>query len=141
MAVPAPLRVVVDTNVLISAALLPKSVPATLLRYLLAHARLVFSEATFAELETRLWKPKFDRYLTLDARRRLLVDLGAVTDWVARTGQQRFSRDADDDIFIHTALAADARWLVSGDDDLLVLGEVEAVRILTPRAALDLCLA
>lgn len=138
MAAPAPLRVVVDTNVLISAALLPQSVPALLLHHLLAHARLVFSAATFSELETRLWKPKFDRYLTLDARRRLLVDLGAVADWVTPTEQTRFSRDGDDDAIIQAALAADAEWLVSGDDDLLVLDQVRSVRILTPRAALDL---
>ena len=29
----------------------------------------VFSAATFAELETRLWKPKFDRYLSMESRR------------------------------------------------------------------------
>ena len=70
-------RVVVDTNVLLSAALVPEGVPARLLDWLLAHSRLVFSSTTFAELETRLWKPKFDRYVSIEQRKRLLHDLKA----------------------------------------------------------------
>ena len=57
-------QVVADTNVLISAALSPDGAPARLLERLHKESRLVFAPATFAELETRLWKPKFDRWLT-----------------------------------------------------------------------------
>lgn len=88
-----PLRVVLDTNVLISAALLPVSVPARVLHQVLARSRLVFSDATFAELETRLWKPKFDRYITLETRRALLHDLAAVAEWVNPRPAERHSRD------------------------------------------------
>ena len=51
-------RVVVDTNVLLSAALSPRGAPAELVDKLLAEGRLVFSRVTFAELESRIWKPK-----------------------------------------------------------------------------------
>ena len=129
-------RVVLDTNVLISAALLPPSVPARLLQQVLAQSRLVFSRVTFAELETRLWKPKFDRYVTLEARRRLLADLSAVAEWVEPQGAVRHSRDPDDDAFIHAAIEGGARWLISGDDDLLVLGRVQDVEIIRPADAL-----
>jgi predicted nucleic acid-binding protein len=44
----------------------------------LAKHRLVFSQATFDELESRLWRPKFDRYLDLETRRLLLHDFNAV---------------------------------------------------------------
>lgn len=131
---------VVDTNVLISAALLPQSLPALVVDRLLADGKLVFSTATFAELESRLWKPKFDRYLSLEQRRRLLHDLNASALWVdipAPLAERHFSRDRDDDAFIHAALAAPAYRLVSGDDDLLCLSPLEGLRILTPRAALD----
>jgi predicted nucleic acid-binding protein len=50
---------------------------------------------------------------------------------------QRFSRDEDDDKFIHTALASEARWLVTGDQDLLVINMPLPVRILTPGQALQ----
>ena len=130
-----PARVVLDTNDLSSAALLPRSVPAQLLRQVLTHSRLVFSQDTFTELETRLWKPKFDRYVSLDTRRSLLADLSAVAEWVEPKSTARHSRDADDDAFIHAAIEGGTTWLVSGTEDLLVLGRVQAVEIIRPAEA------
>jgi len=130
--------VVIDTNVLISAALLKDSTPAAVTRLVLQHGRLVFSAATFAELETRLWRPKFDRYLTLEMRKSLLHDLASVADWVTPAVTSRHSRDPDDDMFVHAALAGGAELLISGDRDLLDLGQVESVAVMTPTKALDL---
>jgi len=42
------------------------------------------------------------------------------------------SRDADDDMFLHLAAAADAVALITGDHDLLVLGEFAGIPILPP---------
>src|SRR5574341_707230 len=47
-------------------------------------------------------------------------------------------RDADDDAILATALEGRADFLVTGDDDLLTLGQFERVRIVTPRAFLAL---
>ncbi len=41
-----PTKVVLDTNVIISAALSPDGAPATLLALLLQYSRIVFSQAT-----------------------------------------------------------------------------------------------
>lgn len=132
--------VVVDTNVLLSAALSPRGVPAELVDILLLHGRLVFSTTTFAELETRIWKPKLDRYLTIERRQRLVRSFNASALWVAispELASQSYSRDSSDDAFIHAALAAGAHRLVSGDDDLLCLYPLGELRICTPRAAFD----
>ena len=119
-----PVRVVVDTNIWISGMLTRDGVPAQLTRAVLQQGRPVFSAPTFAELEDRLWRPKFDRYVSMERRRALLGDLQSIAHWVDIPdvlAQRKFSRDPDDDKFIHAALAAKARWLVSGDEDLLVL--------------------
>jgi len=132
-------RVVIDTNVLISAALLPDSIPARIVDHLLQSATLIFSEQTFAELETRLWRSKFDRYVTADSRRRLLRDLAAIADRVhlpEPTGTA-WSRDPDDDAIIHTAMYGDADWLISGDRDLLELSYPFRFSVLSPRQALE----
>jgi len=132
-------KVVVDTNVLLSAALLPHSVPAELVDSLLADGRLIFSKATFSEIETRIWKPKFDRYLPIERRRRILLELDASAMWVevsAELATQSFSRDVKDDAFIHAALAGGATRLISGDDDLLCLRPLGDLHILSPRDAL-----
>lgn len=133
-------RVVLDTNVWLSAALSPTDAPAQVVRDVLLQGLAVFSETTFAELETRIWKPKFDRYISLEARNRILRDARAAALWVEiplELAQQRWSRDADDDVFIRTALAAQAAWLVTGDDDLLSVPAIEGLTILTPAEALQ----
>ncbi|GAB4061076.1 putative toxin-antitoxin system toxin component, PIN family [Uliginosibacterium sediminicola] len=135
-------RVVIDTNVLISAALSAGSVPARVTQYFLEHGRILFSRETFAELETRLWRPKFDRYLTMEMRQALLHDFNAVADWIELDEQPevtavRHSRDAGDDTFIHTALLGAADMLVSGDRDLLDLQVVSGLAIRSPVDALE----
>ena len=139
---PTYLRVVVDTNVLLSAALSPNRAPAQLVDRLLAEAQIVFSEQTFAELKSRIWKPKFDRYITMERRHSLLHDFNAVALWVdvsVQIASLRYSRDSTDDAFIHAALAAGALRLMTGDDDLLCLDPIAnlELRIATPRQALD----
>lgn len=131
---------VVDTNVLLSASLSPGSTSATLVDRLLEIGKLVFSEATFAELDTRIWHPKFDRYLPIERRRRILHLAQAAAIWVdipADLAQRTFSRDPKDDAFVHTALAANATRLISGDNDLLILHPLDTLHILTPWQALD----
>lgn len=132
-------RVVIDTNVLISAALAPSSAPARFVDWALANAVLLFSTSTFEELHTRLWRPKFDRYLSLEQRQSILHDMAAVALCMtpASSDMPAFSRDPDDDKFIHLALAGDAAWIITGDQDLLVLKNVEGVEIITPVQALD----
>jgi predicted nucleic acid-binding protein len=62
--------------------------------------------------------------------------LAAAAEWVEPAPLATFSRDPDDDKLIHAASAAGAQWLVTGDGDLLTLGKVEDVVILTPEQAL-----
>ncbi len=132
-------RVVVDTNVLISAALSPCGIPAVLVDHLLQSSRLVFSQQTFAELDSRIWKPKFDRYLSIETRQGLLHDFSASAHWVditAALAEMSWSRDSDDDHFIRAALQADASHLITGDHDLLCLSGMGELIICTPREAL-----
>ena len=130
-------QVVVDTNVLMSAALSPDGAPARLLKLLIREGRLVFAPATFAELETRLWNPKFDSWLTLEERREYLRIYSATANWLDDAlPAGEWCRDPNDDKFIALALTAKATRLITGDDDLLCLDPLGELRILTPRAAL-----
>ena len=120
------MHIVIDTNVLISAALAPDGLPAKVVAKALTDHRLVFTSATFAELESRLWKPKFDRYINLDERKAVLHDISAAAVWVdvlPGIANKTYSRDANDDMFIHAAIASGATLLISGDQDLLVLAD------------------
>jgi putative PIN family toxin of toxin-antitoxin system len=136
--------VVIDTNVWISGLLTKTGTPAQLTRQVVKRGQPVFTTETFAELKERLWRPKFDRYLDMDHRKQFLHDVDAAAYWVnvpQEIARQTFCRDADDDKFIHAALAAEVGWLVTGDKDLLVLSEsllLLGVRIVSPADALQL---
>ena len=133
-------KAVLDTNIWISAALSQSGAPAAVVRHVLQNGVPVFSAATFRELETRLWKPKFDRYLTMDMRRSLLADASGAAFWIdipETLARQTFSRDPDDDMFVHAATASGAAWLITGDQDLLTVPPMDGLRILVPAQAVS----
>ncbi len=125
--------VVVDTNVLISARLIADSAPAQALEALRAcGARLLFSGATLAELDTRLRKPKFRRYVT---EQEIAAFLDALAD-IAVLREPEFAvnacRDPDDNAFLALALDGQADCIITGDQDLLVLHPFEGMPIFSP---------
>lgn len=136
--------VVIDTNVWISGLLTRTGAPALLTRQVIRTGQPVLSPETHAELEERLWRPKFDRYVTLEQRRAFLKDLLGIALWVEvppAVAARKFCRDPADDQMIHAALAAEAPWLVTGDRDILVLSAslaAQGVKILSPADALAL---
>ena len=133
--------VVIDTNVWLSAAITRNVTAALLVRMLIEQNFLpVFSPRTFDELASRLFLPKFDRFLGMDSRRRFLANARDSAHWCevpAPLAAQTWCRDPDDDKFIAVALAVQATRLITGDDDLLCLDPLGELRILTPRQALD----
>lgn len=136
--------VVIDTNVWISGMLTKSGAPAQLIRQVVRQGRPVLTPETFVELKQRLWLPKFDRYVSIEDRRRLLHEVDTAALWIDVSPQianQAFCRDADDDKFIHAALASNADWLVTGDKDLLVLSETllaSGARTVSPSDAMQL---
>jgi len=102
---------------------------------------MVFSQPTFDELKTRLYRPKFDPYISLELREAVLHDLSAAARWVEIGEPARYCRDRNDDMFIETALVARAGVLVSGDQDLLQAPAIPGLRILNPQQALAEALA
>jgi putative PIN family toxin of toxin-antitoxin system len=125
-------RVVLDTNVLISAALFRLGKPFACLDWVLENATLIVSRELLEELETRLARRKFSKYVD-DARRRAFVaDLGLSAIQVELSGAVKVCRDPDDNKLLEAAVAGRADCLVTGDQDLLVLHPFAGIPILTP---------
>lgn len=130
-------RVVVDTNILIS-ALLTKGTPRRVMQAIFDHQiEILLSEQTYDELVTRLDRPKFDRYRDAKAWAIFLTELVELATWVEDTAIDAVSRDRDDDKFLALALAGQADTLISGDQDLQVLRAYENIPIQSPAAFLD----
>ena len=131
--------VVVDTNVLISARLIAGGVPARVLERLRDQgAQLLFSPATFTELDTRLRKRKFSRYVSADEIDRFLEALVNVAVLQEPQIAVTACRDPGDNKFLSLALDGEADCLISGDKDLLVLHPFEDVPVLSPQTFLRL---
>ena len=134
-------RVVLDTNVLVS-ALLFHAGTLSWLRYAwqAEDIRPLLSRATTAELIRVLSYPKFD--LNSDEQEDLLADYlpWCETVVVSQVPAIPQCRDPFDHAFLELALSAEADALITGDNDLLALTEVFPVPILTPRSFRDTCL-
>jgi uncharacterized protein len=135
-------RAVLDANVLISAAIRPSGTPGQILASLLERDtfQLVLSPAIVSEVEAALKLPKIRRYLRGPDQALLwLADLAALADLVEDSGRVTgVCRDREDDTVLSAALEGRATVIVTGDDDLLTLGEHEGVAIVTPRGFLEL---
>ena len=129
-----------DANVLISAAIRPSGTPGQIVAALLTRDAfdLVLSSAIVAEVERALRLAKIRKYLREPDEALLwLADIVALADLVEDTGRVKgVCRDPADDAVLGAAVEGRASAIVTGDDDLLALGEFEGVVILTPRAFL-----
>ena len=134
-------RVVIDTNVLISAALLDDSVPARARNHVLRHGELVATEPTFAEFVGRLMSQKFDAYASRAARELLLQRLVPIIDIVPVVQVVKACRDPGDDKILEAAVNGRANLIITGDKDLLMLHPFQGIDILSAAAYLERVLA
>lgn len=131
------LRTVVDTNVAVSAVLLPRSVPRRAFDLAAARGRLLVSAATVAELEEVLRRPKFNKYLREEERLEFLAALVRAAEAVEVKVRLAECRDPKDNKFLELAVSGAASHILSGDADLLALHPFRGVTILTPHDFID----
>jgi putative PIN family toxin of toxin-antitoxin system len=131
-------RFVFDTNILISASLLPDSLPASVLKQGENKGLVLYSEDTLAELFSVLQRPKFKKYIDDETLAELLAQIQQ--NWINIPILQtvQVCRDPKDNKFLDLALNGEADYLITGDDDLLELHPFQGISILTPRAFSDL---
>ncbi len=135
------MRIVLDTNV-VTSALLWRGIPYQLLQSirLRSNLQLYSSAALLEELADVLTRRSLSKQLAVVDKQAadVLLDYTSVVQIIeAAPLSAPVCRDPDDDDVLALAMAAQADWIVSGDQDLLVLGHFEAIPILTARQALD----
>lgn len=123
------MRVLLDTNVLISAILF-RVLPRSLLdRAIRGEFDLVTSPVLLDELEKILT----DRFQVPSELARLArSELEILADVVVPDDVPAISRDPDDDQVLAAAVVGDVEAIVTGDRDLLVLETHRGIAILTP---------
>ena len=129
------IRAVLDTNTIMSGVGWGGPPGAVLDAALAGHFDIVTSPILLDELRRVLAYPKLHAVIG-DADELIeLLTLAAIV--VTPTETVELVRDPDDDRLIEAALAAHADVIVTGDQNLLTLGHVDQIQILTPRAFLE----
>jgi len=133
------LRIVLDTVVFVRALINPKSRCGRLLfehsdRYI-----IIVSKPTAQELLEVIHRPeltaKYRGLLRINLRQ--IIDILSHAEAVEIGALRSIVRDPKDDIFVATALAGKADYLVSEDKDLLVLGSTAGVQIVNTQTFID----
>lgn len=129
------MRVVVDTNVIVSALLIPASLPADLITlWRVGVFELLTADEQLDELMRVTRYPKIRERLPSVLAGRLINQLRELTITVTNLPVVTACTDPYDDYLLATALAGAADFLVTGDKaDLLSMGRFEGTKIATVR--------
>jgi uncharacterized protein len=125
------MRVVLDTNVLVSAALKQRSTPGMAVLAVERHHVLLKSHATEEQLFGVVARPYFASLINPDTQA-WLTKLMADAEPVTITERIVACRDPTDDKFLELAINGHADLIISGDADLLALSPFRHIPIVPP---------
>jgi len=133
------LKVVIDTNVLVSALLKPDSIPELIISLVLEnHLILIITEPIVAEYEEVLGRDKF-RSLDRDKVKDFLSRLKAQARWVKpQTLLEIIQIDREDNKFLECAQEANADFLVTGNTKHFPFKMFQKTRIVGPAEFLSI---
>lgn len=129
------MRVVLDTNVLVSGFSSPHGTPGQLLSLWLVGAYdLVLSQPILTETERTLREPYFAARLTAAQQAANLALLRREAEIIEISAKVwGIAPSPADDLILATAVSAAAAYLVTGDRGLAAVGSYRDVEILSPR--------
>jgi putative PIN family toxin of toxin-antitoxin system len=108
------IRIVIDTNILVSALLQPDGLPAAVLMLALSgEAELCVSDAVFAEYDEVIRRPHLKR--PRDVIEGTLQSIRKLGHWVKPSVRVEKCTDPDDNVLLECAQAGEADYLVTGN--------------------------
>jgi uncharacterized protein len=135
------MKVLLDTNIWIS-GLLWGGNPRRIIKLAVSEQIILYSSKILIdELQATLAYPKLQRRLEKLAitAEELLVEVAGITQLSQPVTISELDqlRDPKDKIVLETALGVPVEVIVSGDEDLLILGEFQQIPILTTKQFLE----
>lgn len=126
------LRIVIDTNLLVSAAIVPQSPPDKLVKsWLKKSFILLISYDQLEEIQEVSQRKKLKKRPLFTRRIAELIEniefLAETVDPIAEENLPLHGRDPGDDFLLACALGGNADYLITGDKDLLVLNRGSAL--------------
>ncbi|PSB56465.1 putative toxin-antitoxin system toxin component, PIN family [Chamaesiphon polymorphus] len=117
----SPEFIVIDTNIFISAALSPNGTAYQAFAQAVQKFTIVQSDETYQEIADRIYKNKFDKYISNERREEFLNLIKNQSKFIQPISQITSCRDPDDNKFLELAIDSNAKFLITGDKDLLTL--------------------
>ncbi len=128
------MRVVLDTNVIVSGVISPRSYPHQILRYWSQGKFIVVaSEAIIAEVIRVLRYPRIqERYHLTEEDIKAVINLFANNSQIVEgLYEVQTSRDPDDNMFLACALEGGVDYVVSGDPHLREIKQYHSIQIIS----------
>lgn len=135
------IRVVIDTNVFVSAAFLPHSIPAQIIRRVREGKILwVTSQEIIEEIARVLLTPRVRKRHGLTGKQvaKILQGLMQGAEITPGLVPVNASRDPEDNKFLACAVEGQADYIVSGDKDLTDLKSYQGIPIVSPAVFLEI---
>lgn len=129
---------ILDTNILVSGLLLSNSTPAKAATKAFETAEVLVSDETIGELYRVLMKDKFDKYISREDRVTFLQKFISIARHVEIIRKVSVCRDPQDDKYLELAINGNAEFIITGDEDLLVLDKYKNTKILKPSEYLNM---
>ncbi len=125
-----PDLIIVDTNLWVS-FLLKRSFAKLDKVIISGRARLIFSEELLAEFIEVSRRPKFKKYFTTKDISDILDTINEYALFFDVIEVEEICRDPKDDFLLALAKISNSDYLLTGDQDLLVLKRIGKTRIIT----------
>ena len=120
MAKSKQLKLIIDTNLWISFIISNKQKLLDLLLFS-EKARLLFSTELITEIESTIAKPKLKKYFDSNALEEMLLAFEPFIDFIEIESDIDICRDDKDNFLLSLAKDGKADYLLTGDNDLLIL--------------------
>lgn len=128
---------VFDTNTLLSALFNINSSPGLALLQAREIGTLLISSEIAEEYFSVFSRSKFDKYLSLQTRIAFIENILTNALSIEITENVNICRDPKDNMFLELALSASADYIISGDQDLLILHPFQDIPIVSPSIFLN----
>jgi putative PIN family toxin of toxin-antitoxin system len=124
-------RFVLDNNILVSALLIKNSPPFQIIKKIEAQGLILYSEPTLLELNRVLSRKKFNKYFTVEEKQEFILKLVEMSELIEIKESITICRDSKDDKFLELAISGNADFIITGDQDLLVLNPFRNIEVIT----------
>ena len=133
------IRLVLDTNVLVSALIMRGKPRELIFRIIEGKAQLFLSKSILEEFANVAYDPKITKYVGEKDLREFLKIIGSIAKLVKiRSKFKIVTHDPSDDVVLRTAFDGKVDYIVSGDEHLLSLREFRKIKIVSVSEMLDL---